>query len=164
MKRKGGPPSTYTQEMGDIICERLVCGKDGEPESLRKICLDPDMPALRTVMKWLTKHDDFVQQYARARELQQEVRLEEIHEIADNATDDIMFLTAEDGDGEGGKAVIKHSAIQRAKLQIDTRKWAMSKLAPKKYGDKIQQEVTGSNGSPLEIVVRRFTKEENAPG
>jgi acyl-CoA thioesterase FadM len=44
---------------------------------------------------------------------------------------------------------VNHSAIARAKLQVDTRKWIMSKMAPKKYGEKIQQELTGPDGKPL---------------
>ena len=34
-------------------------------------------------------------------------------------------------------------------LQIDTRKWLLSKLAPKKYGDKI--ELSGDKDNPLMI-------------
>lgn len=144
-----GRPSGYSVELGELICQRLVCGKDDKPESLRSICLDDDMPSMTSVMRWLAKEEEFRQQYARARELQQEVRLEEIHEIADNCTDDVIFLTTDDDSGEGAKPVIKHSAIQRARLQIDTRKWAMSKMAPKKYGDKITQEVGGIDGKPI---------------
>ena len=62
-----------------------------------------------------------------------------------------MFLTSEDASGESGRAVIKHSAIARAKVRIDTRRWAMSKMAPKKYGDKLQNELTGKDGGPVEI-------------
>jgi hypothetical protein len=128
-----GRPSDYTPEIAERICERLVCGKDDKPESLRSICRDDDMPDLRTVMRWLTKHEEFRQQYALAREAQQEMHQEEIKEISDNCTDDVQLLL---GTEESGIAKIDHSAIARARLQIDTRKWLMSKMAPKKYGDK----------------------------
>lgn len=141
-----GRPSSYTTEMGELICQRLVCGKDDRPESLRSICRDDDMPDLKTVMRWIIKEESFRQQYACAREAQQEMNHEEIIEIADNATDDIIFLTQDDGDGESGKPVIKHSAIARAKLQIDTRKWVMSKMAAKKYGDKVALNHGGQDG------------------
>ena len=36
------------------------------------------------------------------------------------------------------------SAVSKAKLQIDARKWAASKIAPKKYGDKVEQQITGN--------------------
>jgi hypothetical protein len=38
-------------------------------------------------------------------------------------------------------------AVADKKVQIDTRKWLLSKLAPKKYGDKI--EVSGDPSNPL---------------
>ena len=55
-------------------------------------------------------------------------------------------------DGEGNERT-NHEAIQRSRLKVDTRKWAMSKLAPKKYGDKITQEVTGANGEAIQHAV-----------
>ena len=55
--------SSFTQEMADIICERIAKG-----ESLRKICLDKDTPSHTTILKWLRDIDGFASQYARARE------------------------------------------------------------------------------------------------
>lgn len=129
--------SKYSPQMVEKICELLVCGENGTPESLRSICSKEGMPSVNAVMRWLGKYEDFRKQYARAKELQQEYYAEEIIDIADDCTDDVIFLTAEDSHGEGAKPVIKHSAIARAKLRIDTRRWLMGKLAPKKYGDKI---------------------------
>ena len=37
-------------------------------------------------------------------------------------------------------------SVSHAKLRIDTRKWAASKLKPKKFGEKIQQEITPGEG------------------
>lgn len=151
-KNKGGRPSLYSDELTDTICRRLVCGKDPqwpEPESLVSICRDDGMPDYSTVMDWLIRHPEFAEKYTRAKELQQQTREEEIIAIADNATDDIGFLVSDDAEGEGAKAFIKHSAIQRARLQIDTRKWVMGKNAPKKYGDKVQ--VGGDADNPVKI-------------
>ena len=89
---------------------------------------------MKTVMRWLVRHDEFRQQYALAREAQQEMHQEEIKEIADDCTDDVQVLMGEDH--EDAPARINQSAIARAKLRIDTRKWIMSKMVPKKYGDK----------------------------
>ena len=41
------------------------------------------------------------------------------------------------------------AAVQKHKLQVDTRKWLLSKLAPKKFGDKL--ELTGDPDRPLAI-------------
>ena len=44
------------------------------------------------------------------------------------------------------------AAVAKQRLQVDTRKWLLSKLAPKKYGDKVQNVITGADGGPVEVV------------
>jgi hypothetical protein len=127
--------------MADIICERIAKG-----ESLRKICLDDNMPAHSTILKWLRDIDGFSSQYARAREDQAEFYLDEIIAISDESSQDKIA-------NEDGTERTDSEAIQRSKLRVDTRKWAMAKLAPKKYGDKITQEVTGANGDPISLLL-----------
>ena len=133
--------SSFTQEMADIICERIAKG-----ESLRKICLDKDTPSHTTILKWLREIEGFASQYARAREDQAEFYLDEIIAISDESSQDKVA-------NEDGTEPTDSEAIQRSKLRVDTRKWAMSKLAPKKYGDKITQEVTGANGDPISLLL-----------
>ena len=72
----------------------------------------------------------------RAREAQAEHWADEIIEIADDSGLDVV------NNGEGGYR-IDGEAIQRARLRVDARKWLMSKLAPKKYGDRVTNEHTG---------------------
>ena len=139
-----GRPSTYSEKVANAVCKALSDG-----ESLRAYCRKDDTPCMTTVMKWLRDVPDFAQQYAHARELQAEAMLDEIIEIADNCTDDVQFLVADDESGEGAKASIKHSAIQRARVQIDARKWVMGKMAPKKYSDKLLTEHSGLDGGPI---------------
>ena len=50
------------------------------------------------------------------------------------------------------------ASVGHAKLRVDTRKWALSKMCPKKYGDKIQQEVSGPDGGPVTMVERRIVE------
>jgi hypothetical protein len=146
-RRAHGRPSTYTKAIADAICAQLSEGR-----SLRSICEDEDMPSQRAVYGWLSKHDEFVQQYARAREAQADYLFEECLEIADDASRD--FITSTDKNG----AIVKrpnYEHINRARLRVDTRKWMTGKLAPKKYGDKVIQAITGKNGeSPAIIEVR----------
>ena len=33
------------------------------------------------------------------------------------------------------------AAVAKARLRIDTRKWALSRMNPKKYGEKVSQEI-----------------------
>ena len=122
-RRKLGRPTDYTKDMADKICERISGGL-----SLRAICAEAGMPARGTVYRWLIENADFQDQYTRAREKQADYFAEEIIEIADSA-------------------VAESAAVSKAKLQIDARKWATSKIAPKKYGDKTELDVKSSDGS-----------------
>ncbi|QZN94120.1 DNA packaging protein [Symbiopectobacterium purcellii] len=115
-KNKGGRPSDFSPELADEICSLLMVG-----ESLRSICKRQGMPVLSTVTLWLSKHEEFSVQYARAREIQAEVLAEDAMNIADAAVED-------------------SAAVAKARLQVDARKWYASKVAPKKYGDRIQHE------------------------
>lgn len=117
-------PSDYTPDIADTICERIALG-----DSVRTITQSDDMPSERTVYVWLQKNIDFQQQYARARASQAERMLDEIIQIADDVSQDTEY-----GDA-GPKANAEW--INRSRLRVDARKWAMSKLAPKKYGDKL---------------------------
>ena len=122
-KRPVGRPTTYSQETADKICELIARGM-----SLRAICASADMPAGGTVYRWLAEHQDFQEQYARAREEQADGFADEIIDIADS-------VAPETGE------------VAKAKLQIDARKWKAAKLAPKKYGDKSEIDVKSSDGS-----------------
>ncbi len=117
------------------------------------ICASEGMPVTSVVYNWLTVDKEFSDRYARAREQQAEHFLDEIIAISDETSlDEIM-------DSEGNPRT-NHEAIQRSRLKVDTRKWAMSKLAPKKYGDKIQQEIVGANGGAIQVNTTAMSAEE----
>jgi hypothetical protein len=119
-------PVRYTAELALTICERMAHG-----ESLRAICKSEGMPPESTVRTWaIDDREGFAAQYARAREAQMDALAEELIDIADD-----VGKTDED--------------VQRSRLRVDTRKWLMSKIAPKRYGDKITNEITGKDGEPL---------------
>lgn len=142
-----GRPSSYTIEIGDAICERIA-----EGESLRSICRADDMPNKSTVFRWLEADDDFATKYARAKAFQAESLADEIMDIADDGTNDWMERNSEDNPGW----VVNGEAIQRSRLRVDARKWAASKLLPKKYGDKVTQEHSGPEGGPIMPTVIRL--------
>lgn len=130
-----GRPSTYTSELAAAICDRLATG-----ESLRAICSEDAMPCKATIFIWLSRHAEFLDQYARAREAQADFLAEEIIEIADDGSRD---YTEKVIDGRT-TLVVDHDHIQRSRLRVDARKWAASKMAPKKYGERIQAEHSGA--------------------
>lgn len=139
-----GRPSEFCQKIADIICERISDG-----ESLRSICKTESMPAKGTVFRWLAQHKDFQDQYARAREEQADTYADEITQIADETPELDPLL---DSDGNLIEMRIHSAYVQWQKNRVDARKWVASKLKPKKYGEKITQEVTGANGGPIETV------------
>lgn len=128
-----GRKSEYTQEVADTICDRLA-----EGESLRAICRDEAMPAMSTVFKWLTQQPTFAEQYTRAREEQAEALADEIVAIADEVDVSVKH------EGEDVKLALDATSVARNRLRVEARKWAASKLKPKKYGDKVDLNHAGS--------------------
>jgi hypothetical protein len=139
-KHPGGRPSSYSSTIADAICQRLALG-----DSLRSICEDDEMPAMSTVFRWLGIHQEFSEQYARARETQADTLADEILNIADDGHND--WMRRKFGDDE--RWVENGEAIRRSQLRIDSRKWLAGKMRPKKYGDKIVQEQTGADGGAV---------------
>jgi len=138
-------PSKFTQKIADAICEELAAGK-----SLREICKSEGVLDKATVFRWLAKNDEFRDQYARAREVQAELYADEIIEISDDGSNDWMERQNADG---SSYTVADHEHISRSKLRVDSRKWLLSKILPKKYGDKITQELTGKDGGAIQVVI-----------
>lgn len=143
-----GRPSDFTPEIANEICERLSKG-----ESLRKITgadRDDFMPAETTVRRWLAGTEDwneeFRRQYAHAREAQADHYADEIVAIAD-CTD------LQPSPFEGSVPMARDP--QRDRLRIDARKWVASKLAPKRYGDKVALTGGGEGDSPLQVIINK---------
>lgn len=139
-----GRPSNYSDEIADKICEGLIDGR-----SLRSICLDDDMPGITTVMRWLSKNEDFREQYTRARELQADTIADEILDIADDGSND--WMERKSGEGEHLGWQFNGEAARRSQIRIDARKWMAGKMRPKKYGDKVQNEHSGPDGGPIVV-------------
>lgn len=111
----------YSIDVVNKILEEIIAGK-----SVAEICKQDGFPAESNFYVWLGKNLDNIQErYAHAREQQAEKMVQEMHTIADNC-----LLTAE--------------AINKARLQIDTRKWSAAHLKPKKYGERATIDHTGT--------------------
>lgn len=125
-----GRRSTYTPELAAAICERLAAG-----ESLRAICEPDDMPAHSTVLRWVNVDKEFADHYARARDVGLDVMADELLDIADEPPGTVFPSGGTD-----------NGAVAHQKLRVDTRKWYLSKLAPKRYGDRlnVDAEVKGT--------------------
>jgi hypothetical protein len=144
MAGKGGRPTKYTQELGEKICAGIMAGY-----GLRKVCSADGFPSLSSVFNWLQNKDlGFLEQYEEARRIQAELLADELVGIADEVpTHDVP-------DPDGGMSTrIDSAGVQRNRLRVDARKWVASKLLPKKYGDKVQAEVSGADGGPIQAAI-----------
>jgi hypothetical protein len=94
------------------------------------------MPSVATVFNWKSKYPEFVEQYTRACEERAEYQFEEMQDIADDGRNDWMEMVNKKGENVGWK--VNGEAVQRSKLRVETRKWAMAKMMPKRFGDRLQ--------------------------
>ena len=139
--RKKGRPTIYSQELADEMCAQLA-----EGISLRTVCLAPHMPNKSTVFMWMRTNKDFLDQYARAKEESADALVEDIQDIADETPEVIRK----------GAAKKSGALAQAQRLRVDVRKWAASKMKPKKYGDKVDVTSDGEAIKGNTIVLKDF--------
>lgn len=137
--------AVYDKAIFDVICKRMSAG-----ESLRAICKDDGMPAPSTVRLWVLQDQEYAERYARARSDLYEHWADEILDIADDGKNDFMEREKEAGRVE---TVPDHEHINRSRLRVDSRKWLLSKLVPKQYGDKQTLEHTGPDGGAVQVAM-----------
>lgn len=101
------------------------------------------MPHRGTVLAWVRDDPDgFGAQYARARDLLYQHWAEDVVDISDDSGSDIIRTP-------DGKEITNYEVVARAKLRVDSRKWMLSKLLPKQYGEKL--ELGSDPDKPLAI-------------
>lgn len=113
-------------------------------ESLRQICLEQGMPSVSTVLYWRHTKPNFAAAYDAAREARAEALFEELFDIADDSTNDWMEKELQSG---RIIEVPNNEVLRRSELRINTRKWALTQMSPKRYGDKSQIDLKSSDGS-----------------
>lgn len=129
----------FTDAVATAICECLV-----EGHSLREVCRRKDMPSRDTVRRWLRDKPAFQEQYALARAFGADMLMDEMLEIADDNA----------GDYRSGRKgpIFNADNVQRAKLRVETRKWVLARMAPRKYG-RVSRHPSDS-ASQFEVEVR----------
>ena len=135
----GGRPTMYSDDLIDKFLGRIMDGR-----GLVSVCRDPDMPSKSTIYEWLAdkEKDGFSDRYVKACEIRAEV-------IAENMIDKIE------------KVELDKDAIAQARLELDAKKWFLSKLHPKKYGGKLPDTEIDTNDGEITINVRRVGKDAN---
>lgn len=126
--------TVFTQELFDSICQQIATSST----STRNICKAHQIDPV-TFYRWLQKDEDLRNQYARAKEDQVEFLIDEMLEIADDGSNDLMTIVKGDMEYE----MENKEVTNRSKLRLDTRKFIASKLKPKKYGDKLDVTTAG---------------------
>lgn len=130
----------YTKKQIETIFNQ-ICDEVSKGAALRTVLLRKDMPSSQTFYIWITINEDDSESvildkenkskhYARCCADRADAIFEECLIIADNQEDDIY-------ENEEGKKVTNHNVINRSRLRVDTRKWMLGKMQPKKFGDKI---------------------------
>lgn len=126
---------------------REIIDRISQGESTRSILPNNErpehLPAMSTFLLWVSEDKQLSEQYARAMELRSQHLFEELFEIADDSTNDFM-RNKKTGDYD-----FQAEAVQRSRVRIDTRKWALSKMNPKKYGEKL--ELSGDAENPIAV-------------
>jgi hypothetical protein len=116
----------FSQELFDTICRRIAAG--GDNSSLRKICVEKDMPDRATFNDWRKRTKELSAQYDAACEDRKDTFFEEMIDIADTEKD-----------------------AAKARNRIEARKWAWARMDRGRFGDKLGLD-GGENGTPVRIV------------
>jgi len=125
------PGSEDRTKIADMVLEGMRSGL-----SCFKACAVAGVHS-STFNDWINADAALAVRYAGAREALIEKMANELLEIADTPV------------GSTDSGATDSGAVQKQRLQVDTRKWLLSKLAPKKYGDKL--ELSGDKENPLHV-------------
>lgn len=127
-KKKMGRPTIYTQELADTICEFISQGM-----SMRSVCRQKQIPEMPTIWRWIRENEEFGKQYASACQNRTDAQNEMLIDMGDEAIE-----ASKKSKGGVGNAV-----VQAYKLKADNFRWVMSKMKPKKYGDRLDLTTLG---------------------
>jgi len=114
-------------------------------EALRTILKEDSMPSTSTFYIWMEEDESKSKRYAYATDIRADGMFEDILDIADESYNDTSV-------NEEGQERTNHEVIARSRLRVDARKWYLSKLKPKKYGDKIENTIQGGD-KPITTIV-----------
>lgn len=131
----------YKPEEIEEIFNKILIKISIEGKAIRNILKESNMPSNETFFKWLDGDELKAKQYARACEQRADVIFDEMLDISDTTIEGIVIEI----DDNGRTKEKRGDMLGHRKLQVDTRKFMVAKLNPKKYGDKLQQEITGEH-------------------
>ena len=130
-----GRPEIYSEELVEKICDRLACG-----EAIRSITSDKAMPSWEPIRTGNKTTQGFQEKYSRAKQEGIEYILSDNRKKA---------LDTYERSKQRGRVALEETLA--LKLLMHDAHWTASKLVPKVYGDRQQQELVGADGQPLVI-------------
>ena len=125
---KNKPGIAYSDGLLASILDRVANG-----ESLSSVCDADDMPSRKSFFQWVKDRPEIQAQYEFAIQMRADKLAEDILAIADDGMSDTYT-------DENGNERTNQEVIARSRLRVDARKWLAGKMAPKKYGDKLDVE------------------------
>jgi replicative superfamily II helicase len=140
MAGKKGQGTKYASKYDAKLVEDMLAEiAEGNPAS--KVCKKYNVS--RTAFHEWVKRKEWIDKYARAVDERAYKIFEEILEIADDKSEDIVIID--------GKKYMNAEFVQRSRLRIDARKWFLSKMLPRKFGEKIDITTNGGDVAPVVI-------------
>jgi hypothetical protein len=148
-----GAPTKFNADIAKRICELVA----GTTLTLHQIARELNLGHGGVILAWAHRHEDFGQQYARAREHQMQLRADELLEIADDASNDWI-----DVEMESGRVVrmLDHEHVKRSEVRIRTRMWLMQRYAPKVFGHRLT--MTDADGGSLKHLANQRDEQRYA--
>ncbi len=132
-----------TEKIAEDMCEIISTSDRGLKSIAKEFNISHSL-----ILKWIRDNESFRDKYARAKQDQADLLAEQILEISDDSSKDLK------GIDEYGNRIEDKEFVNRSRLRIDARKWIASKLAPKKYGEKLDLNHSGE----LEVKEVTFVK------
>lgn len=121
------------QAIFEDILDEIIDGR-----AIRNILKDKGMPRALSFFQWLKSNKEWQEQYSYACELRQELLFEKMLEIAENPEQGEEITM-----DHNGTKIVQKDMIQHRNLKVNTLKWQLAKLNPKKYGDKVDLTTDG---------------------
>lgn len=147
----------FDQNAADALCAWMADGK-----SLKSWLNEGQKTAsgrrltAEIVYRWIRTVETFAISYAQAKEDRADTLVDEMFEIAADATDDAFIDYREDGTPV---AKINGRAMKRAQIEIDVRKWAAEKMRPASYGNRLDVTSNGKTiGAPIKDAAERLSQ------
>lgn len=129
-KVKEGRPSIYTDELAELVCERIA----KHPEGIRKICkMFDDMPDDTTIYEWMYKNPEFSRRFLKAREQRAHTLFHFSQDLADSIED-------HQGYDKDGFLHVDSGLVACYKMRVTNLQKHAEKYNPEYYGQKEKTE------------------------